>query len=186
VPPASARTAGVGLSQRAFARQRGVTHQTVRKAIARGRIVPLPDGTIDPEAANRTWPPSAPSVKHDVPGSAAIPGFDPLALERARAAKTAIEAERAALELRRRQGELVDRALGERLVFAFGRRQRDAWLAWPARIGAELAAALGIDGAALVVQLEAYVARQLEELSGERFDLGGASVVGGAAGESAA
>jgi hypothetical protein len=41
----------MGLSLRAFARQRGVTHQTVRKAIARGRLVPLPDGTIDPEAA---------------------------------------------------------------------------------------------------------------------------------------
>jgi hypothetical protein len=87
-----------------------------------------------------------------------------------------------------REGSLVDRADGERIVFAFGRRHREAWLAWPARIGAELAASLGVDTAALVVLLEAHVAQQLEELSRERFDLdaAGASVVGRAAGESAA
>jgi hypothetical protein len=179
----------MGLSIRGYARHHGVTPAAIRKALKTGRISLGADGTIDAEAADRAWSTrtaitvTGPAGRRGPAPGVAV-GLD--AYQQARAAKTAIEAERAALELRRRQGELVDRALGERLVFAFGRRQRDAWLAWPARIGAELAAALGVDAAALVVQLEAYVARQLEELSGERFDLGGASVVGGAAGESAA
>src|SRR5262245_1815441 len=81
------------------------------------------------------------------------------------------------LALRERQGTLVDRAVGERMVFAFGRRDRDAWLIWPARIGAELAAALGVEAGVVIAHLEAYVRQQLEDLSRERFDLAGASVV---------
>src|SRR4029453_11798312 len=103
----------MGLSLRAFARQRGVTHQTVRKAIARGRLVPLPDGSIDPEAAERTWPRGAPAARHDgppaAPGAGARAPFDPLALDRARAIKTTIEAQRARLELERRRGALISR-----------------------------------------------------------------------------
>ena len=38
----------MGLSIRAYARHRGVSHVAVKKAIDTGRITPLPDGTIDP------------------------------------------------------------------------------------------------------------------------------------------
>jgi hypothetical protein len=176
------------VSQREYARRLGVTHEAVRKrTTACGGPIPTYGNRkqIDPEEADRLW-----TALHEGRGRGGKRDrqivLDAEAFQRARTEKLIAEAAREQLELAARRAELVDRALGERIVFAFGRRQRDAWLAWPARIGAELAAALGVDGAALVVQLEAYVARQLEELSGERFDLGGASVVGGAAGESAA
>ena len=45
----------MGLSIRAYARHRGVSHVAVKKAINTGRITPLPDGTIDPMAADAQW-----------------------------------------------------------------------------------------------------------------------------------
>ncbi len=45
----------MGLSIRAYARHRGVSHVAVKKAIDTGRISALPDGTIDPEAADAQW-----------------------------------------------------------------------------------------------------------------------------------
>lgn len=44
-----------GMSQRAYARHRGVTHRAVQKAIASGRITTMPDGSIDPAAADAAW-----------------------------------------------------------------------------------------------------------------------------------
>ena len=45
----------MGLSIRAYARHRGVSHVAVKKAIDTGRIGQLPDGTIDPVAADAQW-----------------------------------------------------------------------------------------------------------------------------------
>jgi hypothetical protein len=163
----------MGLSLRAFARTRGVTHQAVRKAIARGRLVPLADGTIDPETAERTWPRGAPSERHDVPpgapGSGGAP-FDPLALDRARAVKTTIEAQRARLELERRRGALIDRDRATFKCFAFARMLRDAWMNWPARVGPQLAARFEVDAGAMTVVLEAYVREHLTELASESVE----------------
>ena len=44
-----------GLSIRAYARHRGVSHVAVKKAIDTGRISTLPDGTIDPDTADAQW-----------------------------------------------------------------------------------------------------------------------------------
>src|SRR5574343_99779 len=45
----------MGLSIRAYARQRGVTEGAVRKAIKAGRITTAPDGGIDPARADIEW-----------------------------------------------------------------------------------------------------------------------------------
>ena len=45
----------MGLSLRAYSRHRRVTLAAVQKALKTNRITALPDGTIDPEAANRAW-----------------------------------------------------------------------------------------------------------------------------------
>jgi len=44
-----------GISQRAYARYRGVTHRAVQKAIGTGRITTNPDGSIDPDLADSQW-----------------------------------------------------------------------------------------------------------------------------------
>ena len=43
------------VSQRAYARHRGVTHRAVQKAIAAGRIPVSSDGKVDPDVADRAW-----------------------------------------------------------------------------------------------------------------------------------
>jgi hypothetical protein len=45
----------VGISIRAYARERGVSDTAVRKAIKVGRITPEPDGTINPATADAQW-----------------------------------------------------------------------------------------------------------------------------------
>lgn len=51
--PASGPRAGV--SNREFARIRGVSEMAVRKALKAGRIHKLPDGSLDPATATREW-----------------------------------------------------------------------------------------------------------------------------------
>src|SRR5689334_4996047 len=43
------------MSLRAYARSRGIPASTAAKALRDGRIDLLPDGKIDPEAADRAW-----------------------------------------------------------------------------------------------------------------------------------
>ena len=43
------------MSQRMYARYRGVTHRAVQKAIRSGRIVAEADGRIDPVRADAMW-----------------------------------------------------------------------------------------------------------------------------------
>ena len=45
----------MGLSARAYARHRGVSHTAVQKALRAGRITALRDGTINPEVADQAW-----------------------------------------------------------------------------------------------------------------------------------
>jgi hypothetical protein len=91
----------------------------------------------------------------------------------ARARRMGAEAELRRLELRRRHGELVERGLVERRVGLWARRLQDTLVRWPARIGAELAASLGVEEAALTRALEGHVRRLCRELAGERGDRDG-------------
>ncbi len=68
--------------------------------------------------------------------------------------------------------ELVDRARAEALVFRFARETRDAWVNWPARAAALIAAEIGIEPAAMQKVLEAHVRAHLDELAEVRLDLG--------------
>ena len=45
----------MGLSIRAYARRRGVSHVAVLRAIKQGRVPVEPDGTIDPAKADASW-----------------------------------------------------------------------------------------------------------------------------------
>ena len=68
------------------------------------------------------------------------------------------------VRLARLKGELVDRPQAIAHVFQLARTERDAWLNWPARISAQLAAELGVDAHALHVALENAVRAHLQEL----------------------
>ncbi len=180
----------MGLSIRAYARHRGVSHVAVKKAIDTGRITALPDGTIDPETADAQWAQntlqprratapendSRPKVRRATATAEAIPQRDPAdtsttsmsaggtSLLQARTVNEVLKAKLNNLELAHRKKELVDRAQAVAHVFKLARIERDAWLNWPARVSGQMASTLGIDAHQMHVALEAAVREHLTEL----------------------
>lgn len=122
-----------------LAKRLGVTSAAVTKAIREGRIDEEPDGSIDYEKARRQW------VKNTNPRKDG--GHQPQAstgpsLAAANAAVRAFDAQIKRLRLQQMAGTLVNRERANRLVFAFARQIRDAWISWPARIAPRITADL--------------------------------------------
>jgi hypothetical protein len=170
----------MGISIRAYARHRGVTDTAVHKAIRAGRITPEADGTIDADRADREWARNsdmpkagtrAKATKVVVPetgtpsndGPAALPTGGTSLLQ-ARTVNEVVKAQTNKVRLARLKGELVDRPQAIAHVFKLARSERDAWLNWPARISAQMAARLNVDPHAMHVALEAAVREHLQEL----------------------
>ena len=185
----------MGLSIRAYARHRGVSHVAVKKAIDTGRISQLPDGTVDPVVADAQWaanttptrrsvvepttekyfpqvsapareiPQTSAKVVRDTPEPPA-PALSSggTSLLQARTVNEVVKAQTNKVRLAQLKGELVDRAQAVAHVFKLARAERDAWLNWPARISAQMAAGLGVEPHALHVALDAAVREQLQDL----------------------
>ena len=180
----------MGLSIRAYARHRGVSHVAVKKAIDTGRITPLPDGTIDPEMADAQWaqntlqprkaeaPEQAQTAKVRAkpvastrPAQRETPdaGVPPLStggtsLLQARTVNEVLKAKLKQVELAEKKEELVDRAKAVAHVFKLARIERDAWINWPARVSGQMASTLGVDPHTMHVTLEAAVREHLIDL----------------------
>ncbi|MGL5632477.1 MAG: hypothetical protein ACRDD3_08940, partial [Azovibrio sp.] len=86
----------------------------------------------------------------------------------ARTLNEVVKAQTNKLRLARLKGELVDRNQAIAHVFQLARTERDAWLNWPARVSAQLAAQLEIEPHTMHVTLEAFVREHLEELGAIR------------------
>lgn len=171
-----------GLSIRAYARQRGISDTTVRKAIKKGRITLNADGSVNVESADAQWyqntdpsqqreaaatravPREALNTVREATTEASLPGGGGATFMQARTANEVIKAQTAKVRLARLKGELVDRSQALAHVFQLARSERDAWLNWPARVSASLAAELQVDGHTFHTLLEREVRRHLEEL----------------------
>ena len=170
----------MGLSIRAYARHRGVSDAAGRKAIAAGRITPEADGTLDaaradaqwsrnteaPRVGTRTQAARAPVPADSTPtgdATATLPTGGASLLQ-ARTVNEVVKAQTNKVRLARLKGELVDRNQAIAHVFKLARAERDAWLNWPARISAQLAARLAVDPHTMHVALEAAVREHLQEL----------------------
>jgi hypothetical protein len=155
-----------GLSIRAYARHRKVSHTAVRKALAAGRITAGPDGLIDPALADQQW---ATSTNLSKPRNSVIgeprkrraagappdpigaPGLDDAAppdsgatrlvssYAASRAAREGYLARLAKLEFEVKSGKLVDADEVRAQIFALGRRLRDAMIGMPDRLAPVLA-----------------------------------------------
>ena len=178
----------MGLSIRAYARHRGVSHVAVKKAIDTGRITPLSDGTIDPDTADAQWAqntlqprpaaaqekvgttrarpaPAEATPQRDVADTSTAPmSAGGTSLLQARTVNEVLKAKLNNLELAHRKKELVDRAQAVAHVFKLARIERDAWLNWPARVSGQMASTLGIDAHQMHVALESAVREHLIEL----------------------
>jgi hypothetical protein len=178
----------MGLSIRAYARRRGVSHVAVLRAIKQGRVSVEPDGTINPAKADASWQrstdpsrtkskPSTSAQKLRPVGEAALgsvrktlkeqglPAGGNVTFVQARTAHEIAKAHLARLRLQRMKGELVDRARATALVFRLAREERDSWLNWPTRVAALIAADLGVEAHAVQKLIEAHVRGHLTELA---------------------
>ena len=110
---------------------------------------------------------------------APVPGGGTTFLQ-ARTAHEVLKAQERRIRLAKLKGELVDRARAETLMFRLAREERDAWVTWPARVAAlmaaEMTAALGdgieVETALMQKVLETHVRAQLDGLAEIRTGLG--------------
>jgi len=174
-------------SQREVARRLGISHTALQKAQRAGRIAPEADGSWDidnvrarladssdptrktatlgpPPAAVR---PSAPRPTVPAPIVASPPAPDPLpratqnTFHDARTANEVLKAQERRLRLDERKGKLVDKARALLLVHRLAKEERDAILAWPARVAAEMAAELGVDVHRLQTMMDSRLRQHL-------------------------
>ena len=131
----------MGLSIRAYARQRGVSHVAVLRAIKQGRVTLEPDGTVNPAKADASWERSSDPARRKTPagklrpvaeaavGSVretlkeqGLPAGGSVTFVQARTANEIAKAHLARLRLQRMKGELVDRARATRWCSAWRAR----------------------------------------------------------------
>jgi hypothetical protein len=170
-------------SQREVARRLGVSHTALQKAQRAGRIAPEPDGawdiekvrarladSSDPTRKTATLvPPTPPALRPIAPPTvAAMPApADPLpraaqnTFHDARTANEVLKAQERRLRLDERKGKLVDKARALLLVHRLAKEERDAILAWPARVAAEMASELGVDAHRLQTMMDARLREHL-------------------------
>ena len=186
-------------SNRELARQLGVSETAVRRAEKAGRIGREPDGSWDLAKVKAAWagntdqaqqrPPEAarPTGKRravkPVPEAAVGAVRDTLrehgepvaagamTFMQARTANEVLKAQERRLRLQQMKGELVDRAKAVAQVFRLARDERDAWVNWPARVAAMIAAELEVDPHQLHTVLERHVREHLAELAEVRPSL---------------
>jgi len=194
------------MSERANAAHAGLSRGAIQKAKTAGRLVLFDDGSIDAAASDKKRAATTdPSKQRDtakaklkpVPDaalsavgetlreqglSAPATGGNTTFLQ-AKTANEVLKAQERRLKLQKMKGELVDAARATALVFRLAREERDAWINWPARaaalMAAELSTALSDAGQDVTLEtslmqkiLEAHVRAQLSELGQNvRFDL---------------
>ncbi|MGR3375047.1 hypothetical protein [Salipiger abyssi] len=192
-----------GMSERAYAAHSGLSRGGVQKARKNGRLVVYSDGSInaaasdtrraattDPDQQNRakggtarqsTAAQRTPDANLTAP-SISGPG-DSSSYLKARTALTVYQAQERQIAIQKKKGVLVDRARAETLVFRLARQERDAWVTWPARVAAIMAAELlaemeksagesvSIGTGVLQRVLEAHVRDQLTALADLKVSL---------------
>jgi hypothetical protein len=103
------------------------------------------------------------------PGAAE--GGGEVSFVRARMANEVLKAQTARVRLQKMKGEVVDRARATAMVFDLARRERDAWLNWPPRVAALMAAELGVEAHQMETVLERHVRAHLGELAEVKVEL---------------
>lgn len=89
-----------------------------------------------------------------------------------------VQLERDEIELAKLKGELIERKVVERTVYAQSRAERDAWQTWPLRVVAEMAGELGIEEGLLLPVLRNLVRVELERLAQRPEAAKGSSIDG--------
>ena len=194
-----------GMSERQYAAHVGLSRGAIQKAKAAERLVLYPDGSINAAASDarraettdpsKTRKPPTPKLK-PVPEAAVAAVGDTLREQglavpavgggttflQAKTANEVLKAQERRIRLQKLKGELIERARALALVFRLAREERDAWVNWPARAAALMAAELSascrdatgqqiaLEPAAMQKVLERHVRAHLDELAEVRPD----------------
>jgi len=186
-------------SNRELARQLGVSETAVRRAEKAGRIRREADGAWDLATVKAAWASNTDQAQQRPPRSseatdrlrtmkpvpeAAVGAVRETLREhgepvsaggmtfmQARTANEVLKAQERRVRLQRMKGELVDRAKAVAQVFKLARDERDAWVNWPARVAAMMAAELEVDPHRLHTALERQVRAHLNQLAEVRPNL---------------
>ncbi len=194
-----------GMSERQYAAHVGLSRGAIQKTKAAERLVLYPDGSINAAASDarraettdpsKTRKPPTPKLK-PVPEAAVAAVGDTLREQglavpavgggttflQAKTANEVLKAQERRIRLQKLKGELIERARALALVFRLAREERDAWVNWPARAAALMAAELSascadvtgqqitVEPAAMQKVLEKHVRAHLDELAEVRPD----------------
>ena len=90
---------------------------------------------------------------------------------RARMANEVLKAQTAKVRLEKMKAEVIDRARATAMVFDLARRERDAWLNWPPRVAANMAAELGVDAHRMEQVLDIYLRAHLTDMAEVKIEL---------------
>ncbi|MGF6792759.1 hypothetical protein [Paraburkholderia sp. 35.1] len=160
------------ISIKEFARREGVSDTLVHFALRDGRLTRASDGRMDPTLVGSQWRASDDAragLRTSEGGGKGVPYGEALRLKENWLALLR------RLEYEEKSRSLVDITTAQNVVFDLFREQRDAWLAWPAKVAPFLAVEFGItDIERLTASLTAHVHNQLADL-GEpeiRFEAG--------------
>lgn len=183
-----------GMSERQYATHVGLSRGAIQKARKAGRLVVHADGSIDCAASDarraamtdpakqrhsstrpklKPVPEAALSAVGDTlreQGLSAPAGGATTTFLQARTANEVLKAQERRLKLQKLKGELVSLDRARILLFRLAREERDAWVNWPGRVAALLAAELGVDTATMHQLLESHVRAHLGELADVRTD----------------
>ena len=125
--------------------------------------------------ASRPVPQSAIDAVHE---TIAETGQDPdpgaggqVTFIRARLATEVLKAQLQKERLKRERGEVVERARAVAMVFDLARRERDAWIGWPSRVAANMAAEIGVEPHRLEQALERHLREHLALLGEVKVEL---------------
>lgn len=175
-----------GMSERQYAAHSGMSRGAIQKAKQSGRLVMHRDGSIDAAASDRRREAvTDPSQQRGAPAAAVGDAGEGASFIKARTMNEIYKAQDRQLIVARKKGQLVDRAKAETLVFRLARQERDAWVNWPTRVAAVIAADLSaamskgakkkiaVDTATVQRVLESHVRANLDSLSDLRVDLAG-------------
>ena len=182
-----------GMSEREYSAHSGLSRGATQKARRASQLVVYSDGWINAVASDvrRADMTDPDQQRRRTGGDDGFSGpADSSSYLKARTALTVYQAQDKQLGIQKKKGTLVDRARAEALVFRLARQERDAWVTWPARVAALMAAEVAmevekqtgtpvrperteiIEAAILQRVSEAHVRAQLEALADLRVSLG--------------
>lgn len=178
------------MSQAAYSRHIGLSTGTVNGYVKGGKIK-LYDGMVDQIEADQ-WRRGNIAVDARRGGkaedtAAAIDGKpdkpdtpgDPLNLNKIKAAHESVKLQIANIELKRKQGQLVDREKVTGVFFSEFRAVRDSFQNWPSRVASVMAGELNVEPKLMQEILDKYIRVQLEDLASRDFGAALTNVLGG-------